>query len=223
MTDYTDVQTVQQYLGGAWGVDANRDTIMAKFVTRISRSFDRETGKANGYWGAQTGVSRRYSGSGNAYLDVDEFDAITAITMSSNQAGTDTQTLTPTDKTSPNYVQVLPFSGPPYNRLFLLRGFLPDPYGVGNIIVTGDVGLPDEIAHACAIWAAYSWKAREAGYADVAQRPDGPGLLYVKGIPPETQRIINYYKEGISRGPGIALVSGGDTERLSPWMGWRSN
>lgn len=221
MADYTDVATVQQYLGGAWGVDTARDAIIAKFVTRVSRSFDRETGRPNSYWAAQAGVTRRYSGSGNATLDLDEFSAITSVTMSSNQQGTDTQILTTTDKTSPNYVQVLPFLGPPFNQLFLLRGFLPDPYGVGNIVITGDTILPDEIAHACAIWAAYSWKSREVGWADAAQRPDGPGLLYVKGIPPETKRVIDYYKEN-GRGPSVALVSGGDTQRLSPWLGWRT-
>lgn len=220
MADYTTTQEVKDYLGGAWS-GSSEDAVMGKLITRISRSFDRETGRPSNYWAAQAGVVRRYSGSGQQLLDLDEFTSITAVTMSSNQAGTDLQTLTVSDKTSPNYVQVLPLLGPPYNQLFLLRGFLPDVFAVGNIVVTGDVATPDEIVHACTVWAAYSWQSRKAGWADAAQRPDGPGLLYVKGIPPETKRVIDYFKEN-GRGPSIALVSGGDTERLSPWMGWRT-
>lgn len=220
MADYTTIDEVKSYLGGAWA-GTSYDAALGKFVTRCSRMFDRETGKPSNYWASATGVTRRYSGSGAQLLDLDEFTGITAVTMSSNQAGTDTQTLTVSDKTSPNYVQVLPLLGPPYNQLFLLRGFLPDVFAVGNILVTGDVATPDEIAHAVTIWAASSWKAREVGWADAAQRPDGPGLLYVKGIPPETKRVIDYFKEN-GRGPSAALVSGGDTERLSPWLGWRT-
>jgi len=220
MADYSTVAEIKDYLGGAWA-GTDRDAALGKFVTRCSRQFDRETGRPTNYWAAQTGTTRRFSGSGNASLDIDEFVNVTAVTMSSNQQGTDIQTLTVSDKTSPNFVQVLPFQGPPYSQLRMIRGFLPDPYGVGNILVTGDVALPEEIVHAVTVWAAYTWKSREVGWADLAQRPDGAGLLYKKGIPPETQRIIDYYADN-GHGPSVALVSGGVDPRLSPWMGWRA-
>jgi len=221
MADYSNVAEVKDYLGGAWA-GSDRDAILGKLVTRCSRSFDRETGKATNYWAAQTGVTRRYAGSGDTSLDIDEFAAITSVTVASNQAGTEFQTLSPSDKTGAHYVQILPLHGPPYNQLYYGSGFLPDAYRVGNVVVTGTTALPEEITHAVTIWAAYSYKSREAGWADAAQRPDGPGLLYVKGIPPQTKRIIDYYRQGKGHGPGIALVSGGYQGPLSLWQGWRA-
>lgn len=229
MTDYATVDQVKDMLGGQLGPDTSttvgggsstRDSILADLVTRCSRMFDRATGKPSNNWAPATGIVRAYSGSGNQTLDVDEFNAITAVTMTSNQQRSDVQTLTVTDNTSPNYVEILPLQGPPFSQLFLVRGWLPDVFNVGNVRVTGDIATPVEITHAVAVWAAYEWNARKAGYGDAANRPDGPGLLYVKGIPPETARIISYYQDA-HRGPSLALIGGAD-QRLSPWAGWRT-
>ena len=180
--------------------------------------FDRATSKATNNWAPMTDITKPYAGSGYPYLEIDEFDAITGVIMTSNQQRSDVQTLTVTDPTSPDYIEILPLQGPPFNQLFLLRGWLPDVYNVGNVRVTGNTTTPPEITHAVAIWAAYEWNARKAGYADVAQRPEGPGVLFVKGIPPETARIIAYYQER-HRGPSLAMI-GGAEPRLSPWLGW---
>jgi hypothetical protein len=224
---YATTDQVTAMLGGQVGLNSamgpgttnTRDGILSDLVTRCSRMFDRETGRPTNYWAPATGVTRPYSGSGSQYLDVDEFDAITGVTMTSNQQRTDVQTLTVTDNTSPNYVEILPVQGPPFNQLFLLRGWLLDIYNVGNVRVTGNLSTPPEITHAVAIWAAYEWKQREAGWADMASRPDGPGLLYVKGIPPETKRIIDYFKDA-HRGPKVAVLSGDENVRLPLWTDW---
>ena len=227
MADYCTLAQVKDMLGGNWSADvatgsgSTRDSILGDLVTRCSRLFDRETAHATN-WFAPATVTRRYSGSGHQWQDVDEFDSVTAVTMSTNQTRSDAITLTLSDATSTNFVEAYPLQGPPFNRLFLLRGWLPDAYAVGNIAVTGTVITPSEVTHAVAEWAAYLWKAREAGWADAANRPDGPGVLYVKGIPPDTARIIGYYKEAM-RGPKVAIAdSGNGGDRLSPWLGWRS-
>jgi hypothetical protein len=227
MADYCTLQQAKDMLGGAWGADtvtgsgSTRDGILGDLVTRCSRMFDRECGQPTNFFAPGT-VTRRYSGTGTPWLDIDEFDSITAITMSTNQTRSDAVTLTTTDATSTNYVDVYPLTGPPFNRLFLLRGWLPDAYQVGNVAVTGAAITPAEVTHAVAEWAAYLWQARNAGWADAANRPDGPGVLYVKGIPPDTKRIIDYYKEG-HRGASVALIDpGGSDERVSKWLGWRT-
>jgi hypothetical protein len=228
MADYCTIQQAKDMLAGKWGSDTDtgsgstRDSILADLVTRCSRMFDRECGQPTNFFAPGT-VTRRYSGTGTPWLDIDEFDSIAAITMSTNQARTDAVTLTTTDATSTNYVVLFPSIGPPFNQLFLLRGWLPDAYQVGNVAVTGAVITPAEVTHAVAEWAAYLWQARNAGWADAANRPDGPGVLYVKGIPPDTRRIIDYYKEG-HRGASVALIDpGGSDERVSKWLGWRTN
>jgi hypothetical protein len=228
MADYCTLQQAKDMLAGQWstsdqatGSGSTVSQILQRLVTTCSRLFDRETGKSTNFWAAGTGVTRRYSGDGTVWLDIDDYQTVTAVTMSSNQTRTDAVTLTVSDATSANYVDVYPLQGPPFNRLFLLRGWLPDAYNVGNIAVTGDVVTPEEITHAVAEWAAYMFKAREAGWADAANRPDGPGVLYVKGIPPDTKRIIEYYKQE-QRGPGIAVIDSGNSERVSKWLGWRT-
>ena len=229
--DYTTVESVKEMLGGQIGPDGSlgpgttgtRDGVLATIVTATSREFDRETGKTTAFWAPATAIDRRYSGSGNQFLDIDEFNALTAVTMSSKQDRSDAVTLTLTDATSMNFVVPQPKTGPPFNQLFLLRGWLPDAYDVQNIAVTGDLVTPAEIAMAVAIWSAYKWRSRESGWADLAGHIDGgSGQLYVRGIPPDVQRVIDYFKNQGGM-PKAALVSGGNTDRLSPWLGWRTS
>src|SRR5947199_984843 len=153
MADYTTVQAVKAAAGGAWtpdtavGFGETRDQIISGLITTTSRMFDRETGRPANWWASLPGQTRPYSGSGNQWLDVDEWDAITAVTMSTKQDRSDaiTLSLTPGD---PDYVALEPVYGPPFNRLFLLRGWLPDVFYIGNVRVTGTPTLPVEIAEA---------------------------------------------------------------------------
>jgi hypothetical protein len=44
--------------------------------------------------------------------------------------------------------------------------------------------------------------------------------LYVRGIPPEVQRVIGYYRN--ENRLKAALVTGSGSERVSPWLSWRT-
>lgn len=229
MSQYCTVQMIREMLGGTFGPDpslgpgaqgSTRDSILASLAETYSRNFDRETGKAYNFWATNATAVRRYSGTGDQWLDIDDFQSITGVTMSTNQSRSDAITLTTTDPTQPGiYVVMEPFTGPPFNRLFLLRGWLPDAFNVKNVEVDGSIVTPSEIANAVAIWVAYIWRSRDAGFADMAGHVGGPGQLYVRGIPPETARVIDYYKN--ETGPKAALTSGSPDPRLSPWLGWR--
>ena len=225
MTDYCTVASVKAYLGGedTFGGDTS-DTLLQQFVSSCSRLFDRETEKPTGYFAAQIGVTRRYSGTATAWLDIDDFSAITAVTMSTQQNRADAVALNVTNPNALDYVQIHPLIGPPFNQLFLLRGWLPDAYNVGNIAVTGNTITPDEIALAVTIWAAYLYKARQAGFSDETARVGasggGGGPRYGKAIPAHTQQIIERYTTRSDRTVHVGLIDGGDTGRQSKWLGW---
>jgi hypothetical protein len=221
MADYATRQQAINRLGGSgqWTNNAALNAVMDDFTTALSRRFDRETGRPTNFWAPGTGITRRYSGSGMQLLDIDEYDLITAVIMTSNQARSDVQTLTVSDATSPNYVEILPLQGPPYAQLFLLRGWLQDVYQVGNVAVTGNVSTPADITDAVAIWAAYKFKRREAGWADTSNRPDNQAQPYGKDMPEDVAAVIEYYKE--QRGPKLAMVGGGG-ERTSMWLDWQT-
>lgn len=237
---YTDVPTVKGYLGANWGPDVpvqtggsanSRDTFLTNEIMTVSRLFDRETGRPSNWWQSSAGMTREYSGNGDVWLNVDEWDAITAITMSSQQDRSDAITLSLTPMT-PNYVAFDPITGPPYDRLYILRGWLPDVYSVGNIHVTGTPTLPLEIQSAVAIWVAYRFKRRDAGWQDPGRSSHAgtPGPSYAGDVPLEVLSVIEYYRERFrSTGPRAALVAGepvafgtGPGMRRSPWMDWIS-
>jgi hypothetical protein len=226
MADYTDLPTVQKYLQGQWGTDPNRDAAIGLMITRCSRMFDRETARPSNYWAPGTGITRRYSGNGTQTLEIDEFDLITGITMTSNQQMSDIITLaitppaSPTDPQWTNFVEIYPLNGPPFHELFLLRGWLPDAYHVGNVQVTGNIITPEEIIHAVTVWVVTSIQSIKTGWADIATRANGPGLFYSHGIPPETQMVIDYYTDA-NTGPKLALDDGKEP-RVSKWLGWRT-
>lgn len=215
MVAYVGVAAIKDALGGSWGASlgtgsgSSRDDVLAALAVTCSRLFDRACGVATNHFAPGVGITRRYSGSGQTYQDLaDDWDAITAVTMTSDQAGTQLQTLTVTDKTSPNYAQVEPLEGPPYSRLWLLRTWLLDVYDVGNVQVTGTLSTPADVADAVAIWAAYRWKKRESGWANAVQHADGPGVTYLGDLPPEVKRVVDYWKGrlGGSGGPKLAVI-----------------
>lgn len=227
---YAGIQSIKDQLGGQWGAPSltgsgsNRDDILTSYGITASRLFDRATGRATGYWAPATAVSRFYSGSGNQWLDIDDWELITGITMAVKPDRSDVKTLVLTyDPSDPgDYVVVYPLLGPPFNRLYLLRGWLPDPYQIGNITITGNVVTPEEIAYACALWAAYMFRRRESGLSDMVQHlGNPPGQTYSGSIPPEVQRVIDAYTDS-RRGPKLALEDGSDRERVSRWLGWLS-
>lgn len=242
MTDYVSVPLVKSYLGENWGIDRptvtgggpnTRDLWLANEITVCSRLFDRETGRPSNWWQSAPGTVREYSGNGSTFLDVDEWDAITAITMSTRQDRSDALTLSLTPG-QPDYVAFNPVTGPPYDQLYLLRGWLPDVYSVGNIRVTGTPTLPPEISTAVAIWVAYRFKRRDAGWQDPGSSShagQGGGPSYAGDVPMEVLSVIEYYRErnrGI--GPKAALVAGeaeafgtGPGMRRSPWIRWQSS
>ena len=228
---YCTLGDVKDQLGGNWGTSqqtgsgSSRDDILNALAVRASRRFDRATGRPTGYWAPATAISRLYSGSGNQWLDVDDWQLITGIQMAVKQDRSDSRTLELTyDPADPgDFVVVHPTNGPPFNRLYLLRGWLPDPYQIGNITITGDVVTPEEINYACAVWAAYMFRRRDAGLADVAAHlGNGPGPTYSGNCPPEVQEIIDAYTDS-RRGPKLAIEDGTNRERVSPWLGWLSN
>jgi hypothetical protein len=186
--------------------------------------FDRETGRPTGYWAPASGIVRLYSGSGNQWLDIDDWQSITTVQMAVKQDRSDSVTLTPTFSTTDpgDFFVAWPTNGPPFNRLYLLRGWLPDPFQIGNITVTGSVVTPEEINYACAVWAAYMFRRRESGLADTAAHMGNPpGQAYKGTIPPEVQNVIDYYVDR-RLGPKVAVEDGTDRERRSPWLGWLS-
>jgi len=231
MADYCTTNDVELYLGGQF--DVSQGAVIGTMITRVSRLFDRETGRPSNFWAAANGITRYYSGDGSPWIDLDEWNAITGVTMSTNQQRSNAMPITlsndPAMLTAPatdprwnNFAEIYPLIGPPYNQLFLLRGWLPDAYEVGNIAVTGNVITPEEIVHAVTIWAAYSLQAVKTGWTDVAGRLNSAGVTYSRGIPPEVEQIIEYYSE-MGRGPKIAFVSGDDAaHRVSKWLGWQS-
>lgn len=196
MADYTTTTRVKNYLLGA-GTNAawntNDDATLAEFVTAHSRSFDQETGKPPSFWAAASGVVRKYRGDGGQWLEVEPLDALTAATMSTLVDRSDAVALSFTDTTSTYYAVKYPLTGPPYSRIFLRTAFWPDTYRVGNVWVTGDVSLPAEVQWAVTAWAAHSWKARTATWADAIVR-DGTSHAFSRKIPDDVQRVIRYYR-----------------------------
>lgn len=226
MADYCTIDDVKSALDGKWGSDyptgsgSNRDNVLRSLVTSTSRMFDAETGKPIDHFATQNNVTKLYSG-GQYELPIDPFDVIDSVIYYSDQTKTQAVTLS-TDPVSQYYYVKQPLSGPPYTSLYYAGGFPADAYNNGNVHVTGDIVTPELVKSAVAEWAAYRWNARRAGYADAANRPEGPGLLFVKGIPPHVKRIIDYYSGGES-GPKISMASTivGGTRR-DPWSGWRT-
>jgi hypothetical protein len=204
MADYVDVPTVSSYIGGV-SLSTADTILLATIVTAVSRAFDRETCRPSGFWAAQTAVTRRYSGSGTPWLAIDDWDAITAVTMSTTQNRSDAASLSlpiAGVPQAPDYVEVYPLTGPPFDQLFLLRTWFPDAYGVGNVAVTGNTILQPDIADAVAVWTAYRWKRMKADFADRVTIPSGPSLQWSgngaaakwNGIPAEVQAVIDRYK-----------------------------
>jgi hypothetical protein len=230
--DYCTLQQVKDALVGPWGLNqptgsgSDRDSVLAGWITTCSRLFDRATGKTTGYWSAATGAVRRYSGNGQQTLDIDDWQAITAVSMSTKQDRSDDQALDVTyDPAVPgNYVVVLPTIGPPFNQLFLLRSWLPDVYDIGNVTVTGTLITPAEIATAVAVWAVYSYRASQQGWQTTQQTPDGPVTAYQAKCPPLVQQVIDYYRADRT-GARLAVISPdqhGIGDRHSPWLGWQT-
>lgn len=241
MADYCTILQVKSYLGESWGSDrptitggssSTRDSFISNEITVCSRLLDRETGRPSNWWQSAPGMMREYSGDGGTMLNVDEWDAITAITMSSAQDRSDARTLSLTPGTS-DFVSFSPITGPPYDQLYLLRGWLPDVYGVGNVRVTGTPTLPLEIQSAVAIWVAYRFKRRDAGWQDPgksshAGQPSAPS--YAGDVPLEVLSVLEYYRERFrGTGPKVAMVAGepeafgtGPGMRRSRWLGWQT-
>jgi hypothetical protein len=227
MADYTTTEVASAYIGQP--LTGGDLALLGTLVTACSRAFDRETNRPANYWAPGTAVTRRYGGTGSAWLDIDEFASIAAVTMSAtqNRAGAVTLPVV-TNPDAPGYVptgdDVIPYplSGPPYTRLFLMRGFLPDAYNLGNVEVTGTQATPPEVADAVAVWVAYRWKRMKANWAQRVTIPNGPALQWADAPPPEVQRVIAYFTDRVGgHGPNVAAVAGGDDPRVSPWLGWR--
>ena len=230
MSDYATVQDVKARLVGPFGADQalgggqTRDGYLQTLVTTCSRRFDLQTGRVTNYWAAATGITRTYSGSGTQFQDIDDWTLVTGVTMSTKQDRSDVKTLLLTyDPTDPgDYVVVLPTNGPPFNRLFLLRGWLPDVYQIQNVSVTGNVETPAAIADAVAIWAAYEFRRSQAGWQDRAVHgPGGPTSGYGGQLPTEVQSVIDFYANN-RLGPKLSLEDGTDRRRQSRWLGWIS-
>lgn len=241
MANYCTLDQARSYLGENWGPDRptltggssnTRDSWITNEITVCSRLFDRASGRPSNWWQSAPDSVREYSGDGSTWLDVDEWDAITAVSMSTTQDRSDAITLSLTPGT-PDYVAFDPITGPPYNRLYLLRGWLPDVFDVGNVRVTGTPTLPPEISTAVAIWVAYRFKRRDAGWQDPghsahAGQPGAPS--YAGDVPAEVQSVITYYAERFRQtGPRAALVAGMPVEfgtgpgmRRSLWEGWQT-
>jgi hypothetical protein len=227
MADYCLISDVRSRLLGQWGPDVNmgggqsRDQFLGTLITACSRRFDRETGRPTNYWAPGTGISRNYPGSGGQYQDIDDWLLVTGVTMSTKQDRSDAVTLVTTydPNNVGNYVVVLPTNGPPFNQLFMLRGFLPDVYAINNITVTGNVETPADITDAVAIWAAYSYQRARAGWQDRVVTAQGPSTPYAGTLPPEVEQVLAYYRDN-RRGPKLALEDGTDRQRVSRWLGW---
>lgn len=241
MADYATADQVKSYLGQGWGPDVpvrvggsavTRDSFITNEITVVSRIWDRETGRPANWWQSAPGMVRAYSGTGDTYLETDEWDAITAVTMSSKQDRSDAITLSLTPG-SPDFVVFDPIYGPPWNRLYLLRGWLPDVFDVGNVHVTGTPTLPVEISAAVAIWVAYRFKRRDAGWQDPgksshAGQPGAPS--YAGDVPLEVLSVLEYFRERFrGSGPKVALVAGGPQQfgtgpgmRRSRWIDWQT-
>jgi hypothetical protein len=244
MADYSDLNTTIAYLGGTTTLSGTDQALVGTIITACSRAFDRETNRPINWWAPQTGVTRRYSGTGTQWLDIDEFGLITGVTMSTNQSRSDAVTLTVTppssdnDPTWPNFVEVYPLNGPPYTQLFLLRSWLPDAWKVGNIAVMGNIVTPPEITDAVSLWVAYRWKRMRANWAERVSIAGGPSLQWGSGtstskspndreeIPAEVRRAIDYFTGEVASGPKVGLVAGNEDtlgERVSPWLSWRTH
>jgi hypothetical protein len=195
MVDYSDTTTVSAYIGGV-SLSTADTTLLGTIITAVSRAFDRETNRPSGFWAAQTNVTRRYSGSGTPWLTIDDWNTVTAVTMSSKQDRSDAVSLSlPSGGVpqAPDYVEIYPLTGPPFNQLFLLKTWYPDAYGVGNVAVTGNTILQPDIADAVAVWVAYRWKRMKGDFADKLTIPGGPSLQW-GGPPSEVQAVIARYK-----------------------------
>jgi hypothetical protein len=227
MVDYSDVNTCAGYIGGVT-LSTGDTALLGTIIAAVSRAFDRETCRPSGFWAAQIAVTRRYSGSGTPWLAIDDWDAITAVTMSTKQDRSDAVSLAlPIGGVpqAPDYVEVYPLSGPPFDQLFLLRTWFPDAYGVGNVAVTGNTILQPDIADAVAVWTAYRWKRMRADFADKVTIPNGPSLQWSapakvaaaqwNGIPAEVQAVIDRYK---AEEPRVMMPLNPRTQspRLSP-------
>jgi len=216
-SDYSDPITTSSYIGMT--LTAGDMTLLSTIITACSRAFDRETSRPSGFWGAQTAVTRRYSGSGVQWLALDDWDAITAVTVSTKQDRSDAAALSlPVAGVpqAPDYVEIYPLTGPPFDQLFVLKTWYPDTYGVGNVAVTGNTVLQPEIADAVAIWVAYRWKRMRANWADRVSVSNGPALQWGAATrPDEVQRVIDHYKAEASN-VIVPLHPRTQSPRLSP-------
>jgi hypothetical protein len=196
MADYSDVNTCSGYIGGV-ALGAADLATLGTIVTACSRAFDRETGRPANFWASRTAVTRRYSGSGTAWLAIDDWDAITGVTMSTKQDRSDAAAIAlPVGGVpqAPDYAEIYPLAGPPFNQLFLLKTWYPDAYGVGNVAVTGNTVLQPDIADAVALWAAYRWKRMRANFAQRVTIPNGPSLQWAGDVPAEVQAVLARYR-----------------------------
>jgi hypothetical protein len=197
-TSYCTISDVKVLMTGTQGTQ--NDAAINLLIPIISRLVDRECEVPINYFATAT-QTIHYSGDGTTWLDVDDFDTVTDVKMYADQRRLTlyqmvvTPPSTPTDPAWQYYVTPHPIDSPPYNRLFYAYTWFPDPWGIGNVSVTGDRSTPADINYATAVWVVYALNSVKTGWQDVVMPSTGglAGMAYKHGIPEEASLVFDYY------------------------------
>jgi hypothetical protein len=174
-------------------------------IRAASAFLQRATGRQ---FEAQTGVTKKFTTNGQAYISIPDLRTATSITLSGTSMTLDTDAwLLPDSQQSGVYVgmQFRPYGGRGGYRSF------PDwfdtnkdrwygLYGsdVHDLSITGDWGhdpLPDELLHATKALALWYTKRPDASLSNTLQTPDG-NIFDLSSLPAEVTTFIANWKVG---------------------------
>lgn len=189
---YCTVEDVKEYLD----IEASGDDpLIANLIERAQKAIDNHTRRTFEDPGAD---ATRYYTVGvdteglHLFLDEDIYSITTVKTDADNAS--------PTTIASSDYV-TLPRNTTPYYAIKILSSsneywdYTDDPEN--GIEITGrwaySSAAPDDIAQACARWAAYMYRQRDSQVFDVTAIPDAGVIQIPKGIPADVKILLEPY------------------------------
>ena len=189
---YCSDEDVKEYLGVSELTD---DTLLADLIDRAQEAIDSHTGRTFEDPGAD---ATRYFTVGvdtdGLYLYFDE-DIYSITTVKSNADNASPTTIASTD-----YVTI-PRNTTPYYGIKILTSsneyweYTDDPEN--GIEITGrwaySSAAPADITQACARWAAYMYRQKDAQVFDTVAIPDAGVITVPQGIPRDVQLLLDPY------------------------------
>lgn len=123
----------------------NRDALLHSLISSLSRGFDDETDRIPGGF-AVNYDTRLYSGTGSQRLEIDECAFISKVEVNTTPGTTPTW-VDYTVEFSTGRMSTLPIKTWPKTAIQRISTFPPDPFGFGNVRLTGIFGavMPSSI------------------------------------------------------------------------------